>query len=308
MEQLFERLRSGLGADWVALEPDDVSLGAKDDPRQLRSSVPLADGRPGVLMAQRGNDAPVFSDSERQLFGHLAALTETVLRVAGEASQRSRRLAVAQAVAAGVADAVTVVEVLGATVDAVFDNSGYYAVTATLLDHEADEQLIVADRSRALRNHTGMRRPLAAGLVGEVGLTGLQELHGQAGRHPGFEWPDADAVYNSLLLTPVIVDGRCDAVLELCDTRASVFDPHDAELMTSVAALLGSALMRASALEESRHRAARLAVGSAVAAALTDARSPAEALKSAATTVFANSSYDPWQPRSCWRTPGSSCW
>ncbi len=83
MEQLFERLRSGLGADWVALEPDDVSLGAGDDPRQLRSSVPLADGRPGVLMAQRGNDAPVFSDAERQLFGHLAALTETVLRVAG---------------------------------------------------------------------------------------------------------------------------------------------------------------------------------------------------------------------------------
>ena len=124
MEQLFERLRSGLGADWVALEPDDMSLGAGDDPRQLRSSVPLADGRPGVLMVQRGNDAPAFSDAERQLFGHLAALTETVLRVAGEASQRSRRLAVAQAVAAGVADAVTVVEVLGATVDAVFDNSG----------------------------------------------------------------------------------------------------------------------------------------------------------------------------------------
>src|SRR6476660_7722300 len=152
--QLVERLRSGLGAEWVALEPDDAALAAGNDPRLLRSAVPLADGRPGVLMAQRGNDAPAFSDAERELFVHLAALTETVLRVAGEASQRSRRLAVAQAVAAGVADAVTVVEALGATVDAVFDNSGYYAVTA-LLDHEADEQLIVADRTRALRNHTG---------------------------------------------------------------------------------------------------------------------------------------------------------
>jgi GAF domain-containing protein len=292
MEQLFERLRSGLGAEWVALEPDDAALGNGDDRRLLRSSVPLADGRPGVLMAQRGNDAPAFSDAERELFVHLAALTETVLRVAGEASQRSRRLAVAQAVAAGVADGVTVVEVLGATVDAVFDNSGYYAVTATLLDHEADEQLIVADRTRALRNHTGMRRPLAAGLVGAVALTGVQQLHGHAGRHPGFEWPDEDAVYNSLLLTPVIVEGRCDAVLELCDTRVNAFDPHDAELMASAAGMLASALMRAGALEESRHRAARLAVGSAVAAALTDAQSPAEALKSAASTVFANSSYD----------------
>ena len=62
--------------------------------------------------------------------------------------------------------------------------------------------------------------------------------------------------------------------------------------MASVAGMLASALMRAGALEESRHRAARLAVGSAVAAALTDAQSPAEALKSAASTVFANSSYD----------------
>ena len=81
-------------------------------------------------------------------------------------------------------------------------------------------------------------------------------------------------------------------MLELCDTRVNAFDPHDAELMASVAGMLASALMRAGALEESRHRAARLAVGSAVAAALTDAQSPAEALKSAASTVFANSSYD----------------
>src|SRR4029079_10239439 len=89
MEQLFERLRSGLGAEWVALEPDDAALGAGDDPRLLRSSVPLADGRRGVRMAQRATDAPAFSDAERELCVHLAALTETVLRVAGEASQRS---------------------------------------------------------------------------------------------------------------------------------------------------------------------------------------------------------------------------
>jgi len=36
MEQLFEKLRSGLGAEWVALEPDDAALGAGDDPRLLR--------------------------------------------------------------------------------------------------------------------------------------------------------------------------------------------------------------------------------------------------------------------------------
>ena len=192
VEQLFERLRKGLGAEWVALEPGEPTA-AGDDPRRLRSSVPLADGRPGVLTAQRSSDAPAFSDAERQLFAHLAALTETVLRVAGESAQRSRRLAVSQAVSTSAARAVSVVETLDACVDAVFDNSGYYAVTATLIDHEADEQLIVADRTRALRNHTGMRRPLHEGLVGGVALTCKQQLYARAAQQPEFSGPTKTA-------------------------------------------------------------------------------------------------------------------
>jgi two-component system, NarL family, sensor histidine kinase DevS len=290
LELLLERFRTGLNAERVVLEPDDAAAGDPDDPRMLRSAMPMQDGSRGVLLVQRGRDAPAFSDAERQLFVHLAALADTVLQVAAESAQRSQRLAVVQGVAAGISVAESAAAALGAAVDAVFEHSGYYAVTATLMDHEAGEQLVVADRSHALRNHTGMRRPLAAGLVGRAAQLGMPQLYGRAGDDPAFDWL-GDTVYHSLVLAPVMVNGRCDAVLELSDTRADVFSEADLELIAAVAAQLSTALTRTHAIEESGHRAARLAVGSAVAAALTDARTPSEALALAAHTVFETSHY-----------------
>jgi GAF domain-containing protein len=113
----------------------------------------------------------------------------------------------------------------------------------------------------------------------------------RAGDEPAFDWPEG-TVYQSLLLAPVLVNGRCEAVLELCDTRPDAFGPADADLMQAIAAQTGGALMRTFAVEESAHRAARLAVGSAVAAALPEARTPSEALALAAHTVFENSTYE----------------
>ncbi|HEY0387028.1 MAG TPA: GAF domain-containing protein [Gaiellales bacterium] len=291
LELLLERFRTGLDAERVALEPDDGAAAGADDPRRLRSAVPMEDGRPGVLLVQRGDDSPAFSDAERMLFSHLAGLAETVLRVAAESAQRSRRLAVAQGVSAGMAVAESPTEALAAAVDAIFDNSSYHAVTATLMDRDGGEQVIVADRSRTLRSHTGLRRPIGAGLVGYAGREGSPQLYVHAADEAGFEWPE-DTVYQSLLLAPVMVSGRCEAVLELCDTRPAAFGGPDLELMSSVAAQVAGALTRTIAIEESGHRAARLAVGSAVAAALTDARTPSEALALAAHTVYDNSAYE----------------
>src|SRR5206468_11599851 len=83
-----------------------------------------------------------------------------------------------------------------------------------------------------------------------------------------------------------------EAVLELCDTRPGAFGAAEVELMEAVAAQAGSSLERTLAVEESGHRAARLVVGSAVAAALTDARTPSEALELAAHTLFEKSEYE----------------
>ena len=289
LELLLERLRTGLGAERAELEADAPDTAPADD-HELRSPVALADGRTGTLVVRRGRDAPAFDAPERQLFEQLTAITATVLRVAGEASQRTHWLSVTQAVSTAVSEAGSAIEALAEAVDAVFEHSAYYAVTATLIDRDTPEQLIVADRSHALRNHTGMRRPIDAGLIGAVARSGQQRLLGRAGDDPEFEWP-GEVSYNSLLLTPVMVEGRCEAVLELCDTRANAFTPADAELLASVANVLSGALSKARALEESAHRAARLAVGSAVAAALTDARTQSDALELAARTVYENSHY-----------------
>jgi GAF domain-containing protein len=291
LELLLERFRTGLDAERVAIEPGEEPPAGGDDSRLLVSPVPMEDGRPGVLRVERSRDAPAFSKAERMVFAHLAGLAETVLRVAGESSQRSRRLELAQAVASGTALALSPADALAASVDAVFEHSSYQSVTATLMDHDAGEQVIVADRSRSLRHHTGLRRPIGAGLVGHAAKEGSVQLFAQAGEDPAFDWPDG-TVYQSLLLAPVMVNGRCEAVLELCDTRPDAFGPADVELMQAVASQTGGALMRTFAVEESGHRAARLAVGSAVAAALPEARTPSEALALAAHTVFENSTYE----------------
>ena len=291
LELLLERFRTGLDAERVAIEPGEEPPAGGDDSRLLVSPVPMEDGRPGMLRVERSHDAPAFSKAERLVFAHLAGLAETVLRVAADSSQRSRRLELAQAVASGTALALSAADALAASVDAIFEHSSYQSVTATLIDHDAGEQVIVADRSRSLRHHTGLRRPIGAGLVGHAANEGSVQLFAQAVEEPAFDWPD-DTAYQSLLLAPVMVNGRCEAVLELCDTRADAFGPADVELMEAIAAQTGNALMRTFAVEESGHRAARLAVGSAVAAALPEARTPSEALAIAAHTVHENSTYE----------------
>src|SRR6476659_2323487 len=175
LELLLERLRTGLGAERAELESETPDTAPADD-RELRSPVALADGRIGTLVVRRGLDAPAFDAPERQLFEQLTAITATVLRVAGEASQRSHWLSVTQAVSTAVSEAGSAIEALAEAVDAVFEHSAYYAVTATLIDRDTPEQLIVADRSHALRNHTGMRRSIDAGLVGAVASSGTQRL------------------------------------------------------------------------------------------------------------------------------------
>src|SRR3954451_412671 len=291
LELLLERFRTGLDAERVAIEPGEEPPSGGVDSRLLISPVPMVEGRPGMLPVEPSREAPAFSKAERLVFAHLAGLAETVLRVAADSAQRSQRLELAQTVSSGTALALSASDALAASVDAIFEHSTYQSVTATLIDHDAGEQVIVADRSRSLRQHTGLRRPIDAGLVGHAAKQGSVQLFARAADEPGFDWPDG-TVYQSLLLAPVMVNGRCEAVLELCDTRPDAFGPGDVDLMQAIAAQTGAALMRTFAVEESGHRAARLAVGSAVAAALPEARTPSEALAIAAHTVFENSTYE----------------
>ncbi|MDX6544700.1 MAG: hypothetical protein QOG02_474, partial [Gaiellales bacterium] len=253
--------------------------------RVLRAAMALADGSPGVLLAQRGADSPVFDSTERRLFEQLAAIAETVLSVAAEANRRSQSLDITRAIAERAGGLGSVAETLAAAVDAVFEHSSYQQVSAVVIDGDAGEQVTVADRSHSLSNHAGMRRPLDEGAVGRAAADGIQVMTGPE-RRIGDELPRS-----SLLATPVMVDGRCEAVLELSDTRPGQFGPGDAELMSAIASQLAGSLAAVQMHEDATRRSQRLATGSAVAAALAEALTHEQALDLAASTVFAHSSY-----------------
>ncbi len=284
LELLLERLGTGLGAERVLLEPAGTVTAAIGDERVLHAPMRLADGSPGMLLAQRGATSPAFDITERRLFEQLAAIAETVLTVAGDATRRSQALAITRAIAE-TAGPGTVAETLALAVDAVFEHSAYQEVSATVIDRDAGEQVTVADRSHSLSNRTGMRRPIGDGPVGAVAVDGDQLLLGPE-PDPGDRLPRSSG-----LLTPVLADGVCEAVLELYDSRPDQFGAGDAELMGAVAAQLAASLSAVRMHEESMHRSARLATGSAVAAALSDAVTHEEALELATRTVFEESRY-----------------
>lgn len=179
LEQLLQRLGTGLSAERVLLEPADATQpAAAEDERVLRAAMALADGSPGVLLAQRSAGSPVFDSTERRLFGQLAAIAETVLSVAGEANRRSQSLDMTRAIAQRASGLSSVAETLAAAVDAVFEHSSYQQVSAVVIDRDAGEQVTVADRSHSLSNRAGMRRPLDEGAVGRAAADGLQGMTG----------------------------------------------------------------------------------------------------------------------------------
>ncbi len=283
LELLLERLGSGLGAERVLLEPAAAVTAQLGDERVLHAAMTLADGSPGVLLAERSATSPAFDTTERRLFLQLAAIAETVLTVAGEATRRSQTLAITRTITTAAGELGTVAETLAAAVDAVFEHSSYQQVSAIVIDRAAGEQVTVADRSHSLRNRTGMRRPIDEGAIGVVAADGNQLSRGP-------ERPAQDPPHNSTLLTPVAVDGICEAVGPH-DSRPGQFGAGDAELMAAVAAQLGASLAAIRMHEEAAHRSARLATGSAVAAALSDAVTHEEALELATRTVFEESRY-----------------
>ena len=126
LELLLERLGSGLGAERVLLEPAATVTAQLGDARVLHAAMTLADGSPGVLSAERSAASPAFDTTERRLFEQLAAIAETVLTLAGDATRRSRTLAITHAIATTVDGLSTVAERLAAAVDAVFEHSGYH--------------------------------------------------------------------------------------------------------------------------------------------------------------------------------------
>jgi len=98
-----------------------------------------------------------------------------------------------------------------------------------------------------------------------------------------WEGESRDAV--SALVTPVILDGRPVATLELYDHQPDRLGPPDAVLMLTVAEQLAAELRAISLRGESERRAERLSLALGVATAVADAATVEEALRACVRTI-----------------------
>jgi len=121
------------------------------------------------------------------------------------------------------------------------------------------EQVVVANLGDEGTTAVGLRRPIDKGTVGTVIASGSQVVLGDALAHPAFDWP-APNLLPSELLTPVMVDGRCIAVLGVYDEHRDRFEPADALAMHTVADQVAATCRGVLLREQSERRAQRLAV------------------------------------------------
>src|SRR6185437_12401037 len=170
--------------------------------------------------------------------------------------QRSSRLALTTEVAGAIASAETIDEVLAAVVETVYLGRGYSAAVAIRVLPEEGEQVVVANLGDEGTTAPGLHRRIDAGTVGTVIASGEQVVLGDAQAHPAFDWP-APVPLPSELLTPVIVDGECLAVIGVY--HRDRFDAADALAMRTVADQVAATCRGVLLRVQSEQRAERLA-------------------------------------------------
>ena len=199
------------------------------------------------------------------------------------ASQAADALGLVQMIGEAMVDAASVTEALHAVAGVLTDHAGFTAIGAILADHAAGEQVTIAAHTVGSPPEIGFRRPIGEGLIGATIAERRQYLGGHADTDPRYSWEGE--VFPSLLLTPVVVDGRSEAVLELCDRQPDQFTVEDAALMQIVADQVTTHLRGLRMREETERRADRLALAGEVAKLLSRVASAEEVLDEVAGLV-----------------------
>jgi signal transduction histidine kinase len=151
--------------------------------------------------------------------------------------------------------------------------------------HELGE----AEMSISFDRHTSTvephRWPIDSGITART-ITSCQPLRlGEATKDPEYAWPGPHH-FESLIQVPVVVGGRCEAVIELAATPANAFNDDDTALLITVAEQVAAAIRGAQLRAESESRAQRLAVTLEAARAVAAADSPGDVLETFVRTVF----------------------
>ena len=245
-----------------------------------------------VATLELGDHRPSrFSDQDMVLMATAAEQVAASLRRIGlgrESSRRADRLALAAELARGIAEAATVEQALDLAARTVFERVNYTSTVATLVLHEAGEQLFVSDYNADGSSLAGMRRGLMEGVIGDVILHGEPVLLARASEHPGLLVAQEinDDVWESMVAVPVMDGGRCRAVMSVHEFEPDILDGDDLRLMVAVAGQVAASLRGLELRHQSERRARRLALTAEIAKRTASAASEDEALRAAATALF----------------------
>ncbi|HEY2790163.1 MAG TPA: GAF domain-containing protein [Gaiellales bacterium] len=299
LREIADRARLALGADRALVLPlaggEPLPPGPEGGP-SLSAPIHIDGDAVATLVVSR--------DPGGAPFGEESALLSTVCELAAHAISASRRadlrteqLTLVQAVASAVGGATSVDEAFRMAATAIFEHTRYAGVTATIVDRRAGEQVVVVDLGGDVASTQTLRRKLDAGLVGACIAEGAPLILAEAAADPRYSW-SADGRWESLVLTPVMVEGRCEGVLELADLEPDRFDAADAALMQVVADQVATALIgvrmreRSRRLQdESQRRAQRLELASDLSREIAATGTVDELLRTVTVTLHRHTDY-----------------
>jgi len=209
----------------------------------------------------------------------------------GQALERlSAQLHLAGVVANAVNSAQTIEQALQVAASSLSEIIGYRGVAATMVDRATGEQVLVEDLQALGTSLRGMRRPIGEGVVGCVIASRAQMLLDRAPDHPLYRWP-GPTHQQSLIVTPIVIDDECVAVIELGDLLPERLGVNDAAMMRTVADQIAAALRGVRLREAAGRRAMVLALAGDVAKQVASARDADEALRCASQIVFERTGY-----------------
>ncbi len=245
--------------------------------------VPLfgADGANGVI-ALSALPAHAFSDSDERLLATLAASLSVALqnarlfdetkRLLAETDQRAAELAILNSVQEGLAaelDMQAMYDLVGDKIQEIFDT---HVVDIGTLDRETGLLHFPYTIERGVRFPP--HEPLAVyGYRRHVIESGepllVVDAFAEAAAYDNPTAPIQGEAAKSLIFAPLLAGGKPNGVISLQNLdRTGAFSPSDLDLLATIAASLSVALENARLVDETRRRAAELAIVNDVGQAL----------------------------------------
>ena len=263
---LLARASEHPGYSW----PNEIN----DDVWESMVAVPVMDGgRCRAVMSVHEFEPDRLDGDDLRLMVAVAGQVAASLRgleLRHQSERRARRLALTAEIAKRTASAASEDEALRAAATALFEAIEYGAVSVYRCHHQAGEAVLMVNLDRAESGSPETRWPIGHGITGRTIRTGQVVRLGRATDDPDYGW-EGEGDYPSLVQAPVMVDGRCEAVLELAEDVPDRYTQDDEVLMRTaaeqVAAAMRGARLRSEAEANVRRLELTLAAARAVAAA-----------------------------------------